>query len=79
MNEHNIILIVRVRNENNFFEINSNKKILLEEIKKKCKQEFKYLNEDINNINLWFINDNNDITKINNDIDLITYSKKLSL
>ena len=34
MSEPNIILIVRVRNKNNFFEINSNKKITLEEIKK---------------------------------------------
>ena len=34
MNEHNIILIVRVSNEKKFFEINTSKKITLEEIKK---------------------------------------------
>jgi len=75
MNE-NEVLIVKVCDEEKSFEIYSDKKIDLEYIKKECIKKFNYSNEDINNINLWFINDNNDIKKINNDMDLIKYAKE---
>ena len=75
MNENEII-IVKVCDEEKSFEIYSDKKIDLEYIKKECIKKFNYSNEDINNINLWFINDNNDIKKRNNDMDLIIYAKE---
>jgi len=76
MNEKDLYLKVKVCDEEKFFEMFLDKTIALEDIKKRCIKKFNYLNEDINNINLWFINDNNDIKKINNDIDLIIYAKE---
>jgi len=76
MNEKKLIL-VRVYNGKKFFEICSDKNIDLEDIKKRCIKEFSYSNEDINNINLWFINDDNKKTLIKNDSDLIKFEKEI--
>ena len=77
MNELNLLLIVKVYNEKKYFEIYSERKITIEEIKKRCQKEFKYVNEDINNINLWFIEKDNKKNLIINDNDLITYAQEI--
>ena len=77
MNEKENKLIINIYNDKKFLDIYSDEKIItLEEIKKKCKEKFQELenkNEDLKNINLWYIDDENDKILINNDIDLITY------
>ena len=78
MNEIENILIVKIYNdEKKSFEFNTETEITIEEIKKKCQQKFNYLNENINNINLWFIDDDKDKNLINNYNDLITYAREI--
>ena len=76
MNKIEEILIIKVSNEKKDFEIKTDKKITIEEIKSKCIKEFEYSNENINNINLWFIDEDKDKNLIYNDYDLMTYVEK---
>ena len=78
MNEFKQTLKIKVYNEKNeYLEIDSEKMEKIEEIKKKCQEKFKYKDKDINNINLWFIDDDNDKNLINNTNDLMTYAKEI--
>ena len=67
-----LIVIVFDENKNNKFEIKSEKEIKIEEIKNKCKEKFEYSEEDLNNINLFFIDNDNDKNLITNKNDLIS-------
>ena len=71
-------VIVRDDNINQEFEIKSEKEIKIEEIKNKCKEEFKYSKEDLNNINLFFIDNDNDKNLIINNNDLISNATEIS-
>jgi len=78
MNEFKQTLKIKIYNEKNeYLEIDSEKMEKIEEIKKKCQEKFKYKDKDINNINLWFIDDDNDKNLINNNNDLMTYAKEI--
>jgi len=78
MNKLDLTLKFEVYNEKNeYFEFYSEKKEI-EEIKKKCQEKYKYPNKDINNINFWCIDDDNDKNLINNDIDLMEYIKEIT-
>jgi len=78
MNELDSLLKVEVdNNDKKHFEFYSDKMVTIKEIKKRCQQEFKYSNEDINNIILWSIDDDKGKHIINNDNDLLEYSKEL--
>ena len=60
-------LIVRVSNDKNFFEIISDNEITIENIKNKCKEKFNYTDEDIKNMNIWFIDEDNDKIFVNDN------------
>ena len=53
-------LIVKISNDKTYFEIVSENEVTIEDIKNKCKEEFNYSDEDIKNINIWFIDEEND-------------------
>ena len=70
-------LIVRVENEDKYFEIISEKEITIQEIKKRCLEEFNYTDEDINNIDLYYIDEDYDKNLITNSKDLISFSREM--
>ena len=78
MDEQVLMLKIQVYNNEKYFEINFDNNIKIEDIKKMCQKEFKYSNKDINNIYLWYIDDDNDKNLINNDIDLMEYVKEIN-
>ena len=53
------------------------KEISLEELKKKCQEEFGYDETDIQKMNLWYIDDDNDKNLINNGSDLLLFAKEM--
>ena len=57
--------------KNNYFEIINKKEIKIEEIKRKCINEFKYPEEDINKIFLFYIDNDNDKNLITHYNELI--------
>ena len=77
MDDLDEILIIKVFYDNKNFEIKTNNDISLEEIKKKCVEEIKYNEKDINKITLWYIDEEHDKNLINDSIDLIKYSKEI--
>ena len=77
MNGEENIFIVQVYNEKELFDFYFDKNFSIEEIKIKYKEKCNYLNEEINNINLWFIDDDNDKNLFNKDIDLITNANEI--
>ena len=77
MDDLDEILIIKIFYDNKNFEIKTNNDISLEEIKKKCAEEIKYNEKDIDKITLWYIDEENDKNLINDSIDLIKYSKEI--
>ena len=77
MDDLDEILIIKVFYDNKNFEIKTNNDISLEEIKKKCAEEIKYNEKDIDKITLWYIDEEHDKNLINDSIDLIKYSKEI--
>ena len=57
--------------KNNYFEIINKKEIKIEEIKRRCINEFKYPEEDINKIFLFYIDNDNDKNLITHYNELI--------
>ena len=76
MDELEEILMIKVSYENKNFEIKTEVNMTLEEIKKKFAEKINY-NDNIDKINLWYIDEDKDKYLINNYIDLIQYSTKI--
>jgi len=72
MNPQEPKFIVEIyKNEEKSFEISSEKMIKVEEIKKKCQEKYKHQNKDLNNIYLWFIDEDSDKNLIIGNIIII--------
>ena len=71
------ILIIKAFHENKNFEITTNVNISLGEIKKQFAEKIKYNENNMENINLWYIDEDQDKNLINNTFDLIKYSKEI--
>ena len=77
MNDLNQLLIMKIFYENKNCEIISEKEITIEEIIKKCQEEFKLKEKEINNMNIYFIDEERDKNLITNMNDLITFAKEI--
>ena len=72
-------LTIKIYNDTNaFFEINTKDlNINLEQIKKECKEKFKYEEKDIEKMDLWYIDEDNDKNLINNENELMLYAEEM--
>ena len=71
-------LIIRIYNDKSHFQIQSKEINLdLEKIKKKCQEEFKYDEKDMEKINLWYVDKDKDKNLISNEKELILYAEKI--
>ena len=71
-----LFLKINISYENDHKEIICNEEKKIEEIKKECKNIFGLNNIDINNINLWFIDEDKEKNMIYEFDDLINFSKE---
>ena len=71
------ILIIKVTDGKKTYEIITQEEITIEEIKKRCQKEFNISEKDINNINLWFIDEDNDKNLISNINELMSFIKEI--
>ena len=76
MNNYAQQLIIRVSNGKKCFDIKSQKEITIQKIKKKCLKEFNYIEEDINNIELFYIDEDNDRNLITDSKELMIFAKE---
>ena len=77
MNKLDLTLKVEVYNEKKeYFEFYSDK-IKIEEIKKKCQEEFKFIEKCKDNIDIWFIDEEGDKNLITNINDIIAFAKEI--
>ena len=72
-------LTIKIYNDTNtYFEINTKDlNINLEQIKKECKEKFKYEEKDIEKMDLWYIDEDNDKNLINNENELMLYAEEM--
>ena len=72
-------LTIKIYNDTNtYFEINTKDlNINLEQIKKECKEKFKYEKTDIEKMDLWYIDEDNDKNLINNENELMLYAEEM--
>ena len=73
------ILIIKVKYGKKDYEIIIQKEITIEEIKIRCQKEFNFPEKDINNINLWFIDEDNDKNLISHINELMTFAKEIDI
>ena len=77
MNDLDSQLIVKVFYNNKYFELEPITEIDLEEIKKKIKEKINYEENDINNINLFYIDEDCDKILMIDSEELMEYSKEI--
>ena len=76
MDGKELFLKIKISYENNHEEIICNKEKEIEEIKKECKNKLGVNDIDINDINLWFIDEDKEKNMIYEFDDLINFSKE---
>ena len=76
MDNKELVLKINISNENNHQEIICNQEKDIKEIKKECQNKLGFDNIDINNINLWFIDEDKEKNLISEFDDLINFSKE---
>ena len=71
-------LKIKIKNQgkNNFRDLNIEKEIGIDEIKKECNNKFNYQQKDLNNIILYFVDKDDDINLINNFDELFNLAEE---
>jgi len=78
MDDNAKTLKIKIKNQgkNNFRDLNIEKEIGIDEIKKECNNKFNYQQKDLNNIILYFVDKDDDINLINNFDELFNLSEE---
>ena len=76
MDDKELFLKINISYENNHEEIICDKEKDIKEIKKECQNKLGLNNIDINNINLWFIDEDKEKNIIYEFDDLINFAKE---
>jgi len=78
MDDNAKTLKIKIKNQgkNNFRDLNIEKEIGIDEIKKECNNKFNYQQKDLNNIILYFVDKDDDINLINNFDELFNLAEE---